>query len=107
TFSNSFTERKLVCWKAGLPKLHTLEFTIRDIYIILRSGSLKKIICLINDCRKLKSFPDGLRCITSLEKIRVGWMENAVKDMLIQGGKDYYRVQHASYIGRMRKKYKN
>ncbi|KAG2253544.1 hypothetical protein Bca4012_101256 [Brassica carinata] len=67
----------------------------------------------INDCRKLKSFPDGLRCITSLEKIRVGWMENAVKDMLIQGGKDYYRVQHASYIvclqwqGRMRKKYKN
>lgn len=52
----------------------------------------------INDCRKLKSLPDGLRYITGLEEVRVGWMENAFKDKLTQGGEDYYKIQHVSYV---------
>lgn len=98
---NAFTGRRMVCSKAGFPKLHTLEFSVLDNFEewMVEEESMPCLCHLeINECRKLKSLPDGLRCITSLEEIRIGWMENAFKDKLIQGGEDYYKIQHASYV---------
>lgn len=98
---NAFTGRKLVCSKGGFPKLHSLEFSILDNLEewIVEEESMP---CLchfeINDCRKLKSLPGGLRYITTLEELRVGWMENEFKDKLIQGGEDHYKIQHVSYV---------
>ncbi|ESQ42237.1 hypothetical protein EUTSA_v10012605mg [Eutrema salsugineum] len=98
---NAFTGKRMVCSKAGFPKLHTLEFSILDNLDewVVEEESMPNLCRLeINDCRKLKSLPDGLRYITSLEELRVGWMENAFKDKLIQGGEDYYKIQHVSYV---------
>ncbi|KAF2576185.1 hypothetical protein F2Q70_00005660 [Brassica cretica] len=98
---NAFTGRKMVCSKAGFPKLLTLEFWILDNLEewVVEEESMPCLCHLeINDCRKLKSLPDGLRYITSLEEVRVGWMENAFKDKLIQGGEDYYKIQQVSYV---------
>ncbi|CAN6863262.1 unnamed protein product [Brassica oleracea] len=98
---NAFTGRKMVCSKARFPKLLTLEFWILDNLEewVVEEESMPCLCHLeINDCRKLKSLPDGLRYITSLEEVRVGWMENAFKDKLIQGGEDYYKIQYVSYV---------
>ncbi|KAG2299934.1 hypothetical protein Bca52824_036406 [Brassica carinata] len=98
---NAFTGSKMVCSKTGFPKLHTLEFSILDNFEewMVEEEAMPCLCHLeINDCRKLKSLPDGLRCITSLEEVRVGWMANAFKDKLIQGGEDYYKIQHVSYV---------
>ncbi|CAF2337215.1 unnamed protein product [Brassica napus] len=98
---NAFAGRKIVCSKAGFPKLHTLEFSILDNLEewIVEEESMPYLCHVeINDCRKLKSLPDGLRYITGLEEVRVGWMENAFKDKLIQGGEDYFKIQHVSYV---------
>ncbi|CAN8252605.1 unnamed protein product [Cochlearia groenlandica] len=98
---NAYTGKKMVCSKTGFPKLHTLEFSILDNLEewIVEEESMP---CLchfeINDCRKLKNLPDGLRKMTTLQELRVGWMENAFKDKLIQGGEDYYKVQHVSCV---------
>ncbi|KAL1213383.1 putative disease resistance RPP8-like protein 2 [Cardamine amara subsp. amara] len=98
---NAFTGRKMVCSKAGFPKLHTLEFSILDNLEewVVEEESMPCLCRLeINDCRKLKNLPDGLRYITTLDELRVGWMENEFKDKLIQGGEDHYKIQHVSYV---------
>lgn len=98
---NAFTGRKMVCSKAGFPKLHTLEFSILDNLEewVVEEESMPFLCCLeINDCRQLKSLPDGLKYITTLEELRVGWMQNEFKDKLIQGGDDHYKIQHVSSV---------
>lgn len=98
---NAFTGRKMVCSKAGFPKLHTLEFSILDNLEewVVEEESMPFLCRLeINDCRKLKSLPDGLKYITTLEELRVGWMQNEFKDKLIQGGDNHYNIQHVSSV---------
>ncbi|CAH8271904.1 unnamed protein product [Arabidopsis lyrata] len=98
---NAFTGRKMVCSKSGFPKLHTLEFSILDNLEewVVEEESMPFLCRLeINDCRKLKSLPDGLKYITTLEELRVGWMQNEFKDKLIQGGDDHYKIQHVSSV---------
>ncbi|XP_010495407.1 PREDICTED: disease resistance protein RPH8A-like [Camelina sativa] len=69
---NAFTGRKMVCLKAGFPKLHTLEFSILDNLEewVVEDESMPCLCHLeINDCRKLKSLPGRIRYITTLEEL--------------------------------------
>ncbi|EOA19912.1 hypothetical protein CARUB_v10000162mg [Capsella rubella] len=98
---NAFTGRKMVCSKAGFPKLHTLEFSILDNLEewVVEDYSMSCLCHLeINDCRKLKSLPGRLRDITTLKELRVGWMKNEFKNKLIQGGEDHFKIKHVASV---------
>jgi hypothetical protein len=48
----------------------------------------------IDDCKKLKELPDGLKYITSLKELKIEGMKREWKEKLVPGGEDYYKVQH-------------
>ncbi|XP_023642925.1 probable disease resistance protein RF45 isoform X2 [Capsella rubella] len=79
---------------AGFPQL-------KDLYIgkleewedwVLEEGSMPLLYSLeIFYCPKLKELPHGLRCIDSLNYLR---MPSEWKKRLSEGGEDYYNVKH-------------
>ncbi|XVF66517.1 hypothetical protein PTKIN_Ptkin10aG0042700 [Pterospermum kingtungense] len=48
----------------------------------------------IVNCWRMKMLPDGLRFITTLQELTIKSMSKAFKDKLVQGGEDFYKVQH-------------
>ena len=52
----------------------------------------------IEKCRKLKMLPDGLKLITTLKELKIESMPKAFKDKIVEGGEDFYKVQHVPSI---------
>ncbi|XWS10985.1 hypothetical protein CRYUN_Cryun38cG0045000 [Craigia yunnanensis] len=52
----------------------------------------------IAGCRELKMLPDGLKFITTLKELKIKSMTKAFKDKIVEGGEDFYKVQHVPSI---------
>ena len=93
----SFCGGRMVCSRDGFPQLQKLEFEGLKEWEewIVEEGSMPLLHTLrIDDCRKLKELPDGLRFITSLKNLEFVDMAKGWEKRLSEGGKDYYKVQH-------------
>ncbi|CAF1726253.1 unnamed protein product [Brassica oleracea var. botrytis] len=72
--SGSFSGRRMVCSRGGFPQLQKLYLgELEELKeLIVEEGSMPLLYTLsINNCQKLKEFPDGLPFITSLKYLRV------------------------------------
>ncbi|EOY13111.1 Disease resistance protein family [Theobroma cacao] len=97
----AFTGKKMVCSAECFPKLDSLtlgwlenleEWTVDE-------GAMPTLRHLeIGHCRKLKMLPDGLRFITTLRQLKIEMMPMAFKDKLVEGGEDFFKVQHVPSI---------
>ncbi|KAL0693670.1 hypothetical protein Bca4012_060850 [Brassica carinata] len=93
----SFCGRRVVCSRDGFPQLQqlVLSFLLELEEWIVEEGTMPLLHSLvINKCKNLKELPDGLRFITSLKELRVENMREEWKKRLLEGGEDYYKVQH-------------
>ncbi|KAL0693654.1 hypothetical protein Bca4012_060834 [Brassica carinata] len=95
--SGSFSGRRMVCLRGGFPQLQKLRlWELEELEEwIVEEGSMPRLRNLdIYFCGKLKEIPDGLRFVTSLEDLSVRKMGEELKERLLEGGDDYYKVQH-------------
>ncbi|CAF2144726.1 unnamed protein product [Brassica napus] len=93
----SICGRRMVCSRDGFPQLQYLQFYGLEEWEewIVEEGSMPLLHTLdIQNCRKLKEIPDGLRFITSLKCLTCYGMAEAWEKRLSEGGEDYYKVQH-------------
>ncbi|KAH0900120.1 hypothetical protein HID58_049688 [Brassica napus] len=93
----SICGRRMVCSRDGFPQLQYLQFYGLEEWEewIIEEGSMPLLHTLdIQNCRKLKEIPDGLRFITSLKCLTCYGMAEAWEKRLSEGGEDYYKVQH-------------
>ncbi|ESQ29581.1 hypothetical protein EUTSA_v10024171mg [Eutrema salsugineum] len=94
---NAFSGRRMVCSAGGFPQLQKLVFAGLEEWEewIVEEGSMPLLHTLqIFICKKLKEVPDGLRFITSLKNLTSYGMGARWKKRLLEGGEDYYKVQH-------------
>ncbi|KAG7533414.1 P-loop containing nucleoside triphosphate hydrolase [Arabidopsis thaliana x Arabidopsis arenosa] len=94
---DAFVGRRMVCSKGGFPQLRALEIYKQSELEewIVEEGSMPCLRTLtINDCKKLKELPDGLKYITSLKELNIKRMKREWKEKLVPGGEDFYKVQH-------------
>ncbi|KAE8694494.1 CC-NBS-LRR class disease resistance protein [Hibiscus syriacus] len=47
---------------------------------------------------RMEMVPDGLRFITSLQELKIKSMSSMFKDKVVEGGEDFYKVQHIPSI---------
>lgn len=97
----AFVGKKMVCSKQGFPKLKSLilrglprleEWTVE-------AGAMSCLHHLgILACSKLKSIPDGLKFVTTLQELELRWMPIAFKHRLEEKGEDYSNVKHVPSI---------
>ncbi|KAL1198813.1 Disease resistance protein RPP8 [Cardamine amara subsp. amara] len=93
----AFVGRRMVCSKDGFPQLFSIgifeESELEE--WIVEEGSMPCLRSLtIDNCKKLKELPDGLKYITSLKELKIKGMKKEWKEKLVSGGEDYYKVQH-------------
>ncbi|KAI8025895.1 putative disease resistance protein [Camellia lanceoleosa] len=89
------------CDGGGFPKLRSLDLwnieNLEDWRV--EQGAMPCLFRLqIRGCKKLKEIPDGLRFITTLQELVVGYASGALKDRVQEGGKDFYKVKHVPSI---------
>ncbi|KAK6145856.1 hypothetical protein DH2020_019725 [Rehmannia glutinosa] len=101
----AFVGIKMVCHASGFPQLrylllgsipHLEEWRVDE-------GAMPKLSTLaIYKCRELKMIPNGLRFITTLQKLQVDSMPKEFEDRLLmvddEEGQDYDKVRHVSSI---------
>ncbi|XWS52110.1 hypothetical protein CRYUN_Cryun11dG0038900 [Craigia yunnanensis] len=97
----AFTGKEMVCSAQSFPKLDSLsldhlseleEWKVDE-------GAMPALRHLrIGRCLELKKLPDGLRFITALQELKIELMPKAFKDKLVEGGEDFYKVQHVPSI---------
>jgi hypothetical protein len=93
----AFLGSRMVCSKGGFPQLCVIEISKESELEewIVEEGSMPCLRTLtIDDCKKLKELPDGLKYITSLKELKIEGMKREWKEKLVPGGEDYYKVQH-------------
>ncbi|MFQ6658879.1 hypothetical protein Gotur_027971, partial [Gossypium turneri] len=84
-----------------LPNLRVLElydyaFVEKE---MVEEGAMPALRYLeIRRCEKLKMLPDGLRCIATLQELKIQYMPKEFKDKMVQGREDFYKVQHLPSI---------
>ncbi|OMO74432.1 putative Disease resistance protein RPP13 [Corchorus capsularis] len=97
----AFTGIVMVCSAQGFPRLVFLSITSLENLEELKvnEGAMP---CLQNltiaRCRKLKMLPVELKFITTLKELKMEEMPKAIKDKLVEGGEDYYKVQHVPSV---------
>ncbi|WRX29114.1 NB-ARC - like 10 [Theobroma cacao] len=97
----AFTGKKMVCSAECFPKLDSLSLLwLRNLEELkVDEGAMPTLRHLeIEYCSELKMLPDGLRFITTLRQLKIEWMPKAFKDKLVEGGEDFYKVQHVPSI---------
>ncbi|EOY13108.1 CC-NBS-LRR class disease resistance protein, putative [Theobroma cacao] len=99
--SQAFSGKKMVCSAECFPKLDSLS--LHELENLeewkVDEGAMPALCHLdIVNCRKLKMLPAGLRFITTLQQLKIDRMPKAFKDKLVEGGEDFYKVQHVPSI---------
>ncbi|KAK2971679.1 hypothetical protein RJ640_007717 [Escallonia rubra] len=62
-------------------------------------GAMMSLLHLvIEDCKKLKRIPEGLRFISSFKELEIIRMPEAFRNRLRRGGEDFRKVQHVPSI---------
>ncbi|XWS52127.1 hypothetical protein CRYUN_Cryun11dG0040400 [Craigia yunnanensis] len=95
--SEAFTGKEMVCSAQCFPKLDSLSLDNRHQLEEWKvdEGAMPALRHLrICNCSGLKKLPDGLRFITALQELKIEEMQKAFKDKLVEGGEDFYKVQH-------------
>ena len=96
-FARSFEGKDMVCSKGGFP---LLQYLLIDSLPNLRQWKVEKgampSLChlQIMRCWLLKTIPNGLRFVTTLQELEIRYMLESFKDRLNKGGPDFYKVQH-------------
>lgn len=95
-----FTGKKMVCSQNGFPKLKSL--VLRGLPNLeewtMERGAMPALCRLeISDCNKLKSIPEGLKFVTTLQELEIRWIP-IVKHKLEPKGEDFYKVQHVPSV---------
>ncbi|KAK9016510.1 hypothetical protein V6N11_079006 [Hibiscus sabdariffa] len=93
----AFEGKEVFCSTQGFPKLESL--TLFGLHNLeewkVDDGAMPRLWQLgIEWCQELKMVPDGLRYITMLQELEIKSMPNVFIDKLVEGGEDFYKVQH-------------
>ncbi|XWS55042.1 hypothetical protein CRYUN_Cryun10bG0141000 [Craigia yunnanensis] len=97
----AFEGKLLVCSAQGFPRLDSLSIMSQLNFEELRvsEGAMTNLRHLmIADCRKLRMLPDELRSIAAVKELKIESMPKAFRDKLVQGGEDYYKLQHVPSV---------
>ncbi|KAK8603418.1 hypothetical protein V6N13_085605 [Hibiscus sabdariffa] len=98
----AFIAKKMVCSAPHFPRLESL--IIHRHYRFLEEWEVEEgampALCRLEiiGCRSLKMLPDGLRFITTLQELRIEEMPMEFQDRMVEGGEDFYKVQHVPCI---------
>ncbi|PIN03385.1 hypothetical protein CDL12_24091 [Handroanthus impetiginosus] len=103
-YDSTYVGEDMVCLTKGFPQLLCLKLwgllnwkTWR-----IEEGAMQKLTRLvIAHCDKLEMLPDGLKFITTLQKLNVRWMPDDFKYRLRKAdteGEDFYKVRHVPDI---------
>ena len=92
---------KMVCSTKRFLRLDSLSLC--GIYYLeewkMEEGAMPALRHLeIESCLELKMLPDGLKFITTLQELKIQSMPKAFKDKVVEGGEDFYKVQHVPSI---------
>ena len=94
---NSFEGKDMDCSEGGFPLLQYLLFdylTKLDEWRV-EEGAMPNLCHLKIDWGKnLKTIPDGLRFVTTLQKLEIKNMPKSFKDRLHEGGLDFDKVKN-------------
>ena len=94
---NSFEGKDMDCSEGGFPLLQYLF--LDHLYYLeewrVEKGALPNLCQLkINYCNRLKTIPDGLRFVTTLQELKIKSMSKSFTDRLHKGGPDFDKVKH-------------
>ncbi|EYU41261.1 hypothetical protein MIMGU_mgv1a018472mg [Erythranthe guttata] len=99
-YGSSYVEEDMVCSTDGFPRL--LYLKLWDLPNLKRwrieQGAMPKLTRLvIAHCRQLEMLPEGLKFISTLQKLNARWMPDLFKDRLRAAdarGEYFYKVRH-------------
>ena len=93
---SSFEGKDMVCSEGGFPLLQYLFLDSLEIEEWRVDKGAMPSLChlIIKYCKSLNSIPDGLRFITTLQKLEIRNMPKSFKDKLDKRGPDFYKLQH-------------
>ena len=91
----------MVCSESGFPLLQSI--LLSNLYYLeewrVEQGVMPSLFCLeIEFCGSLKTIPDGLRFVTTLQKLEIKSMQKSFKDKLDKGGPAFDKVKHVSSL---------
>ena len=94
---NVFVGKNMVCSERGFPQLQCL--VLKELHHLeewrVEEGAMPSLCRLqIKCCHKLKTIPDGLRFITTLQELEITDMPKTFQDRVDKGGEDFCKVQH-------------
>ncbi|XVE71714.1 hypothetical protein DITRI_Ditri10aG0173900 [Diplodiscus trichospermus] len=97
----AFRGTEMICSTGGFPRLDSLSLVhlLNLEQWVVEKGAMPALRSLeIRVCRQLKMLPDGLKFITTLQELKMDWMPKTFKDKLVEGGEDFYKVQHVPSV---------
>ncbi|KAI3883797.1 hypothetical protein MKX03_010597 [Papaver bracteatum] len=100
-FACKYGKEEMVCSSKGLPQLQYLVmFKFENVkeWRVSRGGMPHLKELRIDCCTKLSKLPEGLRFITTLEKLKIGNMPLINKKVAEGVGEDWHKVEHIPSI---------
>ena len=93
----AFLGKNMVCSERGFPRLQSLclswLYELEELGV--EEGAMPNLQRLeIDNCKVLRTIPDGLRFITTLKELEIEGMPKSFKDRLDKGGPDFDKVKH-------------
>lgn len=97
----AFEGKDMVCFERGFPVLQSLFLS--ELFQLeewgVKEGAMPKLCHLeIVCCPRWKTIPDGLRFVTTLQKLEIKSMQKSFKDKLDKRGPDFDKVKHVSSL---------
>ncbi|XVE63771.1 hypothetical protein DITRI_Ditri07aG0046600 [Diplodiscus trichospermus] len=91
----------MTCSANGFPQLESLSISaqgnLEELRVNQEAMSNLRYLKIV-DCRELKMLPDGLTTTTVLRELKIKKMPKAFEEKLVQGGQDYYKIQHVPSV---------
>ncbi|KAL0313471.1 UNVERIFIED_CONTAM: putative disease resistance RPP8-like protein 2 [Sesamum radiatum] len=100
-WNDAYVGKRMVCRATGFPQLRLLSFDC--LYNLeewrVEEGAMPNLFSLsIFECKNLEMIPDGLKSITTLNEILIGFMPekfmNRVRVVKGKEGEDYHKIKH-------------
>ncbi|KAL0348072.1 UNVERIFIED_CONTAM: putative disease resistance protein RXW24L [Sesamum angustifolium] len=100
-WNDAYVGKRMVCRATGFPQLKLLAFD--SLYNLeewrVEEGAMPNLFFLsMFECDNLQMIPDGLKSITALKELFIGWMSekfmNRVRVVDGEEGEDYHKIKH-------------
>ncbi|KAF7127606.1 hypothetical protein RHSIM_Rhsim11G0185800 [Rhododendron simsii] len=99
---NCWELKEMVYSAGGFPRLIDLELTLGPWTVCewrVEQGAMPSLLQLkIFNVHSWKGIPDGLRFVTTLQKLEIWGGSQKLKDRLREGGEDFSKIQHVHSI---------